>query len=61
LISSIKDDPVTSLYSLISKVYVPLLRGQNTEKQNSLRDQLYTLRAILHSNVRKRGTNMGKL
>jgi len=53
-----------SLYALISKIYVPLLRqgdkGVENEKDNQLRDLLYSLRAGLHKSIRKGGTNMVK-
>jgi hypothetical protein len=64
LVSSIRQDAMTSLYSLISKIYVPLLRqgdkNASNEKNNQLRDLLYSLRAGLHRSVRRTGTNLNK-
>mmetsp|Transcript_23934 Transcript_23934/g.36619 ORF Transcript_23934/g.36619 Transcript_23934/m.36619 type:complete len:352 (+) Transcript_23934:205-1260(+) len=60
VISSIKQDAMHSLYALISKIYVPLIREKEKEKDqgeknNQLRDLLFSLRAGLHSHMRKAG------
>ena len=64
LVSSIRQDAIGSLYALISKIYVPLLRqGEReagNEKNNQLRDLLYSLRAGLHRTTRGGGTNLQK-
>jgi hypothetical protein len=64
LVSSIRQSSISSLYALISKIYVPLLRqgdkDAGNEKNNQLRDLLYSLRAGLHKTIRKGGTNLRK-
>jgi len=61
MIGSLRENPMASLYHMISKVYVPLLRsGDDGFDKNSLRDLLYSLRAVLHQSVRKGGTNLQK-
>lgn len=68
MISSIKQNAINSLYVLINKVYVPLLRqgddDENAEAANkeghALRDPLYSLRAGLRRTIRKGGTNLKK-
>ena len=64
LVSSIRQSSISSLYALISKIYVPLLRqgdkDAGNEKNNQLRDLLYSLRAGLHRTIRKGGTNLRK-
>jgi len=58
LVSSIKADAQCSLFALISKIYVPLLRtgkkeNEKDDKSAQIRDTLYALRAGLHSMVRQ--------
>jgi dynein heavy chain 2 len=72
LVSSIKQNAINTLYVLINKIYLPLLRqGDDTEADagdgpqksqegHALRDPLYALRAGLRRTIRKGGTNLKK-
>ena len=65
MVSSIRTNAITSLYALISRIYVPLLRQGDTDADNAkgghaLRDPLYSLRAGLLRTSRKGGTNLQK-
>ena len=68
IVSSIRQSSISSLHALINRIYVPLLKqGDNkpekegvVDKNNQLRDLLYSLRAGLHQTIRKGGTNLRK-
>ena len=67
LVSSIRQNAISSLSALVSRVYVPLLRQRDTDADaakgdgHALRDPLYSLRAGLLRTIRKGGTNLKKL
>ena len=68
IVSSIKQNAINSLYVLINKIYVPLLRQGDDDvsaeagnkEGHALRDPLYSLRAGLRRTIRKGGTNLKK-
>ena len=68
IVSSIKQNAINSLYVLINKIYVPLLRqgdddvsaDAGNKEGHALRDPLYSLRAGLRRTIRKGGTNLKK-
>jgi hypothetical protein len=60
-VSSIRGNSAsTSLYHMLSKVFVPLMRGaeKGLGGRTALNDQLYALRATLHMIERQKGTNL---
>jgi uncharacterized alpha/beta hydrolase family protein len=48
LISSMRGEAINSIYQLLNKVYIPLIRNSDKKGKNTaLRDQLQALRATL--------------
>jgi hypothetical protein len=62
LLSSMRGEAVTSIYQILNKVYIPLIRNSDKKGKNTaLHEKLKALRAALRQTVRGRGTDMSKV
>lgn len=62
LLSSMRGEAVTSIYQILNKVYIPLIRNSDKKGTNTaLHEKLKALRAALRQTVRGRGTDMSKV
>ena len=62
LLSSMRGEAVNSIYQILNKVYIPLIRNSDRKGKNTaLRDQLQALRATLRQTIRGTSTNLAKV